>query len=372
MGKNNGSKNGGACRMGRQKIEIKKITNEEARQVCFSKRRNGLMKKAGELCILCGVEIAIIVFSPAGKAFSYGDPSVDAIINRFLDPSSHVPAPSDARRASTIEELNRQHDELVQQIEAEKKRRVLLQKLHRSEGRSRMDSHSWDADVENFSLDQLEELKGALEEMRSALAKRANELTTGMAAMHLPAGTGHHHQFPPTSLPPPPYSSASSSAAPLPSSTFIGHANAMTIPFTDNNSFMVSSSNSHNVGNLSLEQLEEFMSSLKEMRSAFAKRTNELRTGMAVMHPPNTGGHHHHQFTSLSLPRPPYASANFSAAHLPSSSFLGGYNSNSMSMPFTNNNNSFMACASNSHGATANSGDYFPGNQTAGRSVYQL
>ncbi|KAF3789996.1 Agamous-like MADS-box protein [Nymphaea thermarum] len=89
------------------------------------------MKKAGELCILCRVEIAIIVFSPAGKAFSYDEPSVDVVINRFLDPSSHVPAPSDVHRASTIEELNRQHNELVQQIEAEKKLRVLLQKLHR-------------------------------------------------------------------------------------------------------------------------------------------------------------------------------------------------------------------------------------------------
>ena len=35
--------------MGRQKIEIRKIESEEARQVCFSKRRAGLFKKASEL-----------------------------------------------------------------------------------------------------------------------------------------------------------------------------------------------------------------------------------------------------------------------------------------------------------------------------------
>ncbi|CAN6451183.1 unnamed protein product [Victoria cruziana] len=125
---------GSKSRMGRQKIESKKLTNEEARQVYFSKRRNGLIKKAGELCILCGAEIAIIVFSPVGKAFSYGNPSIDAIIDRFLDPTAHIPAPLDAQRASTIEELNHQHDELVQQIDAEKKCSVLLQKLHQSEG----------------------------------------------------------------------------------------------------------------------------------------------------------------------------------------------------------------------------------------------
>ncbi|KAG6518318.1 uncharacterized protein LOC122054891 [Zingiber officinale] len=35
--------------MGRQKIEIKRIESEEARQVCFSKRRAGLFKRANEL-----------------------------------------------------------------------------------------------------------------------------------------------------------------------------------------------------------------------------------------------------------------------------------------------------------------------------------
>ncbi|CAN6467002.1 unnamed protein product [Victoria cruziana] len=238
----------GSKSMGRQKIEIKKITNEEARQVCFSKRRNGLIKKAGELCILCGAEIAIIVFSPAGKAFSYGDPSVDAVIDRFLDPTAHVPAPPDAQRASTIEELNRQHDELVQQIDAEKKRSVMLQNLHRSEGNDLLGNCFWDAGMENLPLEQLEEMKVALEEMRSALAKRAKDVMMGMPAMHLPAPTGHHHQLPPLLLPPPPYPSAGSAAAPRPPGSFLGGytANSMTFPFpSNNNSCMVSPSPSY-------------------------------------------------------------------------------------------------------------------------------
>jgi SRF-type transcription factor (DNA-binding and dimerisation domain) len=73
--------------MGRQKIEIKKIENEEARQVCFSKRRNGLFKKASELSTLCGAEICIVFLSPAGKAFSFGHPSVDSVADRFLSSS---------------------------------------------------------------------------------------------------------------------------------------------------------------------------------------------------------------------------------------------------------------------------------------------
>ncbi|KAK9286442.1 hypothetical protein L1049_014839 [Liquidambar formosana] len=70
--------------MGRQKIEITKIKIKNHLQVTFSKRRSGLFKKASELCTLCGVEIGIIVFSPAGKAFSFGHPNVESIVDRFL------------------------------------------------------------------------------------------------------------------------------------------------------------------------------------------------------------------------------------------------------------------------------------------------
>ncbi|KAK1269076.1 Agamous-like MADS-box protein AGL61 [Acorus gramineus] len=69
---------------GRRRIEIKRIEKEEARQVCFSKRRYGVFKKASELSILCGADVAIIVFSPAGNAFAFGHPSVESLVKRFL------------------------------------------------------------------------------------------------------------------------------------------------------------------------------------------------------------------------------------------------------------------------------------------------
>lgn len=53
--------------MGRGKIEIKKIENLNSRQVTFSKRRNGLLKKARELSVLCDAEVAVIIFSSTGK-----------------------------------------------------------------------------------------------------------------------------------------------------------------------------------------------------------------------------------------------------------------------------------------------------------------
>ncbi|KAK3023818.1 hypothetical protein RJ639_044742 [Escallonia herrerae] len=57
--------------MGRGKIEIKKIENVNSRQVTFSKRRAGLLKKAHELSVLCDSEVAVIIFSNTGKLFEF-------------------------------------------------------------------------------------------------------------------------------------------------------------------------------------------------------------------------------------------------------------------------------------------------------------
>ncbi|CAH8292165.1 unnamed protein product [Eruca vesicaria subsp. sativa] len=61
--------------MGRGKIEIKRIENANSRQVTFSKRRAGLLKKAHELSVLCDAEVAVIVFSKSGKLFEFSSTS---------------------------------------------------------------------------------------------------------------------------------------------------------------------------------------------------------------------------------------------------------------------------------------------------------
>ena len=55
--------------MGRVRLRLKKIENQTYKNITFAKRKNGLIKKAYELSTLCDVEVALIVFSPAGKLF---------------------------------------------------------------------------------------------------------------------------------------------------------------------------------------------------------------------------------------------------------------------------------------------------------------
>ncbi|KAF2598077.1 hypothetical protein F2Q68_00011431 [Brassica cretica] len=57
--------------MGRGKVELKRIENKINRQVTFAKRRNGLLKKAYELSVLCDAEIALLIFSNRGKLYEF-------------------------------------------------------------------------------------------------------------------------------------------------------------------------------------------------------------------------------------------------------------------------------------------------------------
>ncbi|XP_047148808.1 truncated transcription factor CAULIFLOWER A-like [Vigna umbellata] len=70
--------------MGRGRVQLKRIENKINRQVTFSKRRSGLLKKAHEISVLCDAEVALIVFSTKGKLFEYSsDPCMERILERY-------------------------------------------------------------------------------------------------------------------------------------------------------------------------------------------------------------------------------------------------------------------------------------------------
>lgn len=69
--------------MGRGRVELKRIENKINRQVTFSKRRNGLLKKAYELSVLCDAEVALIIFSGRGKLYEFGSSGVTKTLDRY-------------------------------------------------------------------------------------------------------------------------------------------------------------------------------------------------------------------------------------------------------------------------------------------------
>ncbi|XP_021910885.1 agamous-like MADS-box protein AGL62, partial [Carica papaya] len=100
---------------GRQKIEMVKIKKATNLQVTFAKRRAGIFKKASEISTLCGAEVAVIIFSPAKKVFSFGSPSVEKLINRFNGLIEQPPSANrrmmDAHRNPYLQGLNLQLNE---------------------------------------------------------------------------------------------------------------------------------------------------------------------------------------------------------------------------------------------------------------------
>lgn len=69
--------------MAREKIKIKRIDNITARQVTFSKRRRGLLKKAEELAVLCDADVALVIFSATGKLFEYASSSMHELLGKY-------------------------------------------------------------------------------------------------------------------------------------------------------------------------------------------------------------------------------------------------------------------------------------------------
>ncbi|XP_021729524.1 agamous-like MADS-box protein AGL11 [Chenopodium quinoa] len=87
--------------MGRGKIEIKRIENTTNRQVTFCKRRNGLLKKAYELSVLCDAEIALIVFSSRGRVYEFSNNNIRSTIEKYKKANSDG--------TNTVTEINAQY-----------------------------------------------------------------------------------------------------------------------------------------------------------------------------------------------------------------------------------------------------------------------
>ncbi|XWS41073.1 hypothetical protein CRYUN_Cryun17cG0049200 [Craigia yunnanensis] len=145
--------------MGRGKIEIKRIENTTNRQVTFCKRRNGLLKKAYELSLLCDAEVALMVFSSRGRLYEYANNSVRATIDRYKK------ACSDASNPGSVAEANTQ----FYQQEATKLRRQIRDVQN-------MNRHILGEALSSLTFKELKNLEGRLEKGISRIRSKKNEL----------------------------------------------------------------------------------------------------------------------------------------------------------------------------------------------------
>nr|BBH96239.1 MADS-box transcription factor [Muscari armeniacum] len=105
--------------MGRGKIEIKRIENSTNRQVTFSKRRNGIVKKAKEISVLCESEIAIVIFSSLNKISEFCSPNTS--LPKMLEKYQHHSGKKlwDAKHenlSAEIDRIKRENDNMQNEL----------------------------------------------------------------------------------------------------------------------------------------------------------------------------------------------------------------------------------------------------------------
>ncbi|XP_042395739.1 MADS-box transcription factor 50-like isoform X1 [Zingiber officinale] len=159
--------------MVRGKTEMKRIENATSRQVTFSKRRNGLLKKAFELSVLCDVEIALIVFSSRGKLYEFSSSSIQSTIARYGERSR------ENTRNSIMEQDVQVQEPDVQQGKMEAD--CLLKKIELLETSKnfRCCRQLLGEELESCSLDELHDIQGNIEQSLQKIRKRKYHLLQG-------------------------------------------------------------------------------------------------------------------------------------------------------------------------------------------------
>ncbi|XP_071697553.1 MADS-box protein SOC1-like [Rutidosis leptorrhynchoides] len=115
--------------MVRGKTQMKRIENATSRQVTFSKRRNGLLKKAFELSVLCDAEVALVIFSPRGKLYEFASSSIHDTVERYKNHVKDVQA--DTSSVEDVQYLKHETAAMAKKVELLEvaKRRLLGEEL---------------------------------------------------------------------------------------------------------------------------------------------------------------------------------------------------------------------------------------------------
>ncbi|GAV78652.1 SRF-TF domain-containing protein, partial [Cephalotus follicularis] len=157
---------------GRQKIEIKKIEKISNRQVTFSKRREGLFKKAGEISILCGVQTAIIVFSGSEKAYSFANPDIDTLLNRYVNSNTYF----EDQGSKLDDDPNRfahrngEYNEALMVLEEEKKIAKEIKEAKKDNDIG--DGFWWNIPIDDMGIGELEEYVEAMVGFKRNIEKK--------------------------------------------------------------------------------------------------------------------------------------------------------------------------------------------------------
>eukprot|EP01018_Ginkgo_biloba_P003270 Gb_39109 [translate_table: standard] len=144
--------------MGRRRVEFNRIENRAKRQVTFSKRRNGLLKKAWELSVLCDAEVALVIFSSTGKIYEFASHGMKETLEKY-------------RNVSTTNEECSPDNQSVEfscsEVEILRRKREALQATQKN---------MIGEDLGSLSFDDLLQIEGKLQLGANAISSRKEHL----------------------------------------------------------------------------------------------------------------------------------------------------------------------------------------------------
>ncbi|XP_030448199.1 agamous-like MADS-box protein MADS2 isoform X1 [Syzygium oleosum] len=176
--------------MGRGRVELKRIENKINRQVTFAKRKNGLLKKAYELSVLCEAEVGLIIFSSRGKVHEFcSGSSMAATIEKYQRCSYDVLEMGATQDPKKIQNCYREYLELKTRVESlqrsqsnllgEDLAELNMEDLDQLEDKLDKSLRQIRSSKSNFMLGQLDELRkeeDMLLETHNALKRKIEEI----------------------------------------------------------------------------------------------------------------------------------------------------------------------------------------------------
>lgn len=164
--------------------DIKQIPERNCRHVTLCKRRAGIFKKAGELCVVTGAECAILCESYGGRVYAFGHPNVEYVVDKYLGDKSSSELPeknseTDLNSPCMHEELKKQYSEISKEIEIEKSisANATGGKNDNSDNVEKdIDVFWWQQPFEDLEIEELEQYISSMEILMNKVRSRADDL----------------------------------------------------------------------------------------------------------------------------------------------------------------------------------------------------
>ncbi|CAN0857452.1 Agamous-like MADS-box protein AGL62 [Linum grandiflorum] len=161
---------------------MKKIKRDTHLLITFSKRKSGICKKASELVTMTGCEIGFLVFSPAGKVFTFAYPSFNYIVGRYLgqiynqhqDPP--MPYAMEVFRQARTQQLTNRYTSMLDQYENQERYIAVL--IVSLAGKAL--NNWWNKYIHDVQGGEIEGLANSYMEMWNRIELRLREMMLGM------------------------------------------------------------------------------------------------------------------------------------------------------------------------------------------------